>query len=86
MFAFRGHYTFVDLVGRAEVPIKSSKPNKLKLLVLVIMAAGGIGGALPLGYELFLNRRVRCRDDLERGFGVPVLIELSPITGRASPA
>jgi len=28
---------------------------------------------------MFVNRRVRCRDDLERGFKVPVLAELDPI-------
>ena len=37
-----------------------------------------LGLGLPLLYEL-LNRRVRCRDDVERDHGIPVLIELGPI-------
>ena len=76
MFAWRGHYTYVELVGRAEPPLKSTKPNKIKLFLMVMAAGLGIGAGVPLGYELFLNRRVRCRDDIERGLGVPVLIEM----------
>jgi len=35
--------------------------------------------AAPFGYELFLNRRLRCRDDLEKHFGIPVLAQLGPL-------
>jgi succinoglycan biosynthesis transport protein ExoP len=85
MFASAGHYTLVDLVSRAEPALKSTKPNKVKLFAMNILAALGLGLAVPLCYELFLNRRVRCRDDLERAFKVPVLIELGRIPG-ARPA
>jgi len=34
-----------------------------------------LGLALPVAYELVINRRVRCRDDFERGFSIPVLME-----------
>jgi hypothetical protein len=43
-------------------------------------AAGmGLGLLIPLLYELLMNRRLRCRDDIERSFGVPVLMEFNPI-------
>jgi protein tyrosine kinase modulator len=77
MFASAGHYTYVNIVGRAVPALKSAKPNKVKLLVVAILAGLGIGIGWPLGFELFLDRRVRCRDDLERTFRVPVLIELT---------
>ena len=35
---------------------------------------------VPLGYEL-LNRRIRCRDDVERDLGIPVLVEFAAIPG-----
>jgi succinoglycan biosynthesis transport protein ExoP len=38
-----------------------------------------LGLAAPLGYELLLNRRLRCRDDLERHFGIPVLAQFGPL-------
>ncbi len=46
------------------------------------MAAILIGLLAPLMYELWLNRRIRCRDDLERHFGMPVLAELGHRDGR----
>jgi polysaccharide biosynthesis transport protein len=30
----------------------------------------------PLAHEMWFNRRVRCRDDLELDFGMPVLAVL----------
>jgi polysaccharide biosynthesis transport protein len=77
MFASTGHYTYVNLVSRAVPALKSTKPNKIKLLVMIILAGIAVGFGVPLGYELFVDRRVRCRDDLERTFRVPVLIELT---------
>jgi polysaccharide biosynthesis transport protein len=76
MFASAGHYTYVNIVSRGVPALKSTKPNKIKLLVMVILAGIIAGFGAPLCYELFLDRRVRCRDDLERTFRVPVLIEL----------
>jgi hypothetical protein len=43
-----------------------------------------LGLALPVAYELLINRRIRCRDDFERGFAVPVLIELDAIRAGAA--
>ena len=42
-----------------------------------------LGLGIPLGYEL-LNRRVRCRDDLERHHGIPVLVEFGRLRMRST--
>jgi hypothetical protein len=44
-----------------------------------VLAGLLIGLGAPFIYELIIDRRVRCRDDFERGFGVPVLSEFDPI-------
>jgi succinoglycan biosynthesis transport protein ExoP len=85
MFASAGHYTYVDLVNHAAVPLTSTKPNKLKLFLVNIMAGLFFALAGPMCYELFFDRRVRCRDDIERGFGVPVLSELDAFDAVAVP-
>ncbi len=74
MFASMGNYTNVSSVSVATPPVKASKPRVLVYMLLVAMAGGFFGLFLPLAYEL-LNRRVRCRDDIERDSGVPVLAE-----------
>jgi succinoglycan biosynthesis transport protein ExoP len=86
MFASAGKYNYVNLVSRAAIPLQSTKPNKIKLLILAMMFSLAAGVAVPAAYELFLNRRIRCMEDLERSFGVPVLIEFDAIGLAASPA
>ncbi|HUN71737.1 MAG TPA: Wzz/FepE/Etk N-terminal domain-containing protein [Steroidobacteraceae bacterium] len=70
------HYTNVHLISSAQSPVRPDKPNKPKLALMALMAAIVLGLVLPFGYELFLNRRVRCRDDIERDLGIDVLAEL----------
>lgn len=70
----------VTLVSRADPPVKAEKPNKLKLFMMACVAGVGFGVGWPFAYELLLNRRLRCRDDLERNFGIPVLAQLGRIT------
>jgi len=65
----------VSLVSRATPPVKSTYPNKPKLMLVGVFAGLALGVLLPLLYELLFNRRLRCRDDLERSFGVPVLAQ-----------
>jgi succinoglycan biosynthesis transport protein ExoP len=63
------------LVGRANPPLEPTKPNKIMLAVgglLLALIAGVLG---PLGYEMRFNRRLHCRDDIERNLGLPVLAE-----------
>jgi polysaccharide biosynthesis transport protein len=83
MFASGGHYTNVSFISRATPPVKPSKPRILTGAILGCMAAFLLGLGLPLGYELF-NRRVRCRDDLERHHGIPVLVEFGRLRMRST--
>ncbi|MGC1521506.1 MAG: Wzz/FepE/Etk N-terminal domain-containing protein [Steroidobacteraceae bacterium] len=79
MFASDSRFSKVNLVSRAVPPQTSSKPKKVKLLMMGALAGIFLGLALPLAYELVINRRVRCRDDFERGFAIPVLMEFDGI-------
>jgi polysaccharide biosynthesis transport protein len=81
MFAAGGHYSNVSLISRATPPVKASAPRVKVALFLGGIAALILGLGIPLAYELF-NRRVRCRDDIERHHGVPVLIELDRLSVR----
>ena len=74
-------YTNVHLVSQAQPPVKADKPNKAKLALMAMLGGIGLGLVLPLAYELFVNRRVRCRDDIERDLGIDVLAELEPALG-----
>jgi uncharacterized protein involved in exopolysaccharide biosynthesis len=79
MFASGGHTTSVNFVSRAAPPLKAAKPNKVQLFIMSLVAGLILGLLLPTVYELAFNRRVRCADDLERSFAIPVLVELSAI-------
>ncbi len=80
-FASQDYYSNIRFVSRATPPIKPSKPKVIKSLFLAAMLAFMVGFGIPLAFELF-NRRVRCRDDLERNHGVPVLAEFDAISMR----
>jgi protein tyrosine kinase modulator len=85
MFASVDHATDVSMISRATAPDRASKPNKIKLLLAAILAGSMFGIASPMAYELLMNRRLRCRDDIERGFGIPVLAQfdaIPPVTAR----
>lgn len=79
MFASGARATNMNLVSRAVPQLNATKPDKLKLL-LIGFGVGILLGLLgPMGYELIFNRRIRCRDDFERGFAIPVLMEFDAI-------
>ena len=71
-----------SMVGRATPPLEASKPNKILLLGVGALIAALIGLLGPLCYELWFNRRLHCRDDIERDLGLPVLAELDRIPAR----
>jgi len=50
-------------------------------VILGCMAALVLGLGVPLGLEL-IHRRIRCRDDLERHHGIPVLVEFGRLPAR----
>lgn len=79
MFASGEHFTNVSLVSRAVPIMDAIRPNKPKLVLLGLLAGLLVGLGTPFFYELIFNRRVRCRDDFERGFGVPVLSEFDAV-------
>jgi capsular polysaccharide biosynthesis protein len=58
--------------------VKADKPNTIKLMLMGAVLSVLLGLVVPFGLEL-LNRRVRCRDDLERNIGIPVLAEFRGI-------
>lgn len=78
LFASTGGYTNISIVSRATPPPRPSKPRVGIAMFLAAVAGIALGLAVPLVYEL-LNRRVRCRDDVERDHGIPVLMELGSI-------
>jgi len=86
MFASAGNYADVSLISRADPPPKPSKPNKAKLFLMACAMSLGVGLVWPFAYELFVNRRLRCRDDMERGFGIPVIAELGAVKALQAPA
>lgn len=78
-FASKGASNDVSLVSSAVPPVKAVKPNKTKYLLVAFVFSLGVSFGIPFAWELFLNRRLRCRDDLERNFGIPVLAQFGPI-------
>jgi hypothetical protein len=78
-FASTGASNDVTLVSRAVPPVKALKPNKPKFFMMALVFSIGLAFGIPFVFELFLNRRLRCRDDLERNFGIPVLAQFGPI-------
>jgi uncharacterized protein involved in exopolysaccharide biosynthesis len=80
MFQAVANHTNVSVVSRAVPPLRASKPNKIKLMLVAIAAGVGLGVGIPLGYGLFIARRLRCRDDIEREFGIAVLAQLEAVS------
>jgi len=78
MFASTGHQTNVNLVSRARPPATAAKPKPLINLALGAILGLGLGIVGPFAYEL-THRRVRCRDDVERDLGMPVLTEFRSV-------
>jgi succinoglycan biosynthesis transport protein ExoP len=78
-FASAGDYKDVTLVSRAEPAVRASKPNKMKLFAAALLLSLGLAVGGPFAYELLIDRRIRCRDDLERGFHVVMLAQLGPV-------
>jgi succinoglycan biosynthesis transport protein ExoP len=86
LFASADKGSDVSLVSRATPPVKATDPNKIKLMFMGILAGMALGLALPFLYELLFSRRLRCRDDIERSFGIPVLAQLDSFAATESSA
>jgi succinoglycan biosynthesis transport protein ExoP len=79
MFTSGGHGTNVKLVSPAVPPLTAAKPNKIKILGAASLMGLLLGLLAPLTYDLIFDRRIRCIDDVERSFDIPVLIELDAL-------
>jgi len=83
VFVSTGHYTNTSFVSRAEPPLRAAKPKTALDMLAGLIAGLMLGLLVPLCRDL-LNRRVRCRDDLERDHNIPVLVEFgTPSTRQA---
>jgi uncharacterized protein involved in exopolysaccharide biosynthesis len=71
-----GHYSNISLLTTAQVPVRATKPNKIKLFLLGTFCAISMGVFGPFLFSLVIDRRIRCRDDFERDMAIPVLAEL----------
>lgn len=69
------NYSNVSIVSPATPPLKATKPVVRTNVALAVFVGGFLGVATALLREL-LNRRIRCREDVERDLGIPVLAEL----------
>lgn len=69
----------VSMVSRAVPPVRAQKPNKTKYFFFACILSFGFAFGIPFVYELLVDRRLRCRDDLERNFGIPVLAQFNSI-------
>lgn len=65
----------VSMVSPAVPPVKAEKPNKVKYLLMACVLSFVLSFGVPFLYELLFDRRLRCRDDFERHFGIPVLAQ-----------
>lgn len=76
MFASSSQSTPTSIISRATPPAKASKPSRVRLVLMGLVAGLGLGLIVPILFDLLLHRRVLCRDDIEYGAGVRVLGEL----------
>lgn len=72
------HSTNISIASRARPPVKADKPNPIKNMIMGVALGLALGLLCPFVYEL-MHRRVRCRDDVERDFGIPILTEFSAV-------
>jgi len=71
-------YNGINLISRATPPTQATG-KRTRVSLIIGMIAGifvGIGAAFLWG---MIDRRVRCRDDIERDYGIPVIVEFGLI-------
>ncbi|WP_028080675.1 GumC family protein [Solimonas soli] len=82
-FASQSPYNNIGIESRASKPLRPASSRGLKLAVLGVGLGAALGVGLSLVLEL-LRRRVRCRDDIERDHGIPVLMEFAALPSSGS--
>lgn len=73
-------FTSLRVISPASPPAAPTKTKKRLWLAEGSLAGLALGLLMPFGYEILINRRVRCRDDFERSLGVRVLAQIGPIS------
>ena len=73
--ARRKQHANASLASPATAPLKPAWPKPMLNMVATLLAGVLLGAATALLRE-FSQRRVLCRDDVERDAGLPVLVEL----------
>lgn len=73
--ARRKEHANANLASPAATPLKPAWPKPLLSIAAALLLGGMLGVAGALLRE-FIQRRVHCREDLERTLGLPVLVEL----------
>ncbi len=70
--------SLVSVSSRARPSPKADRPNVMNNILLGFAMGFGLALAVPFVLEL-PRRRIRCREDIERGMGMPVLSEFSEL-------
>ena len=78
-FAASGQAPNVRIASRARPPVKADHPNPIKNMLAGVFAGLVLALLLPFALEL-PRRRIRCRHDLEKSLGIPVLAELESLS------
>jgi polysaccharide biosynthesis transport protein len=72
-----GQYTNISVMSHAEVPVRPASPKSMKLFLLAVIAALGAGVAIPFAWDMLLDRRIRCADDVANDLRLPLLAEFA---------
>lgn len=73
-------YQGINLISRATPPTQATGSRTRVGLVVALVAGLMFGLASAFAWGL-VDRRVRCRDDIEREYGIPVIAEFGAVTG-----
>ncbi|GAC1630546.1 MAG: hypothetical protein NVS9B10_23050 [Nevskia sp.] len=71
-------YNGINLISRA-VPPPQATGSRTRVGLAIGLAAGLFASFASAFAWGFIDRRVRCRDDLERDYGIPVIVEFKAV-------
>lgn len=71
----RGQYSNISVMSHAEVPVRTTSPKSAKLFLFALVAALAASVAGPFLWDLLMDRRIRCGDDITNDLRLPLLVE-----------